>query len=205
MFHYSLPTAATQTIVGDATVLDTTSSAAIQAGYTPFVPPVFDRNVGYTITFDVRVAAESHSSTDRAGFSLISLSNDLKGIELGFWQDHIWAQNDGLVSPPLFTHGEDVAFDTTAAVTRYTLSVDSANYYLRAGSNPTPILSGVLRDYSAHPSGVYDNPNFLFLGDNTTSAAARFELGYVAAVPEPASAVLLAIGAVMLCLWRRKR
>jgi hypothetical protein len=205
LYYPNLP--GLQQVVGNATVLDTTSNQGIQVGYSPLSPPVFDRNVGYTITFDVRVAAESHASNHRAGFSLISLDKDMKGIELGFWQDHIWAQNDGLVSPPLFTHGEDVAFDTTAAITRYTLSVDSANYHLRANGNPTPILSGALRDYTASGLTPYNTPNLLFFGDDTISAAARIELGYVAAVPEPATWAMLLGGAAMMgfcCRCKRR-
>ena len=147
----------TQTAGGGVTAFDTTANALIMAGYAWPPSLVFDRNAGYAIAFDVRVTAESHSSTDRAGFSLISLDKDMKGIELGFWQDHIWAQN--YATGALFTHGEDAAYNTAAAITRYTLSVDSANYYLRAGSDPTPILSGPLRDYTASGLPPYNTPN----------------------------------------------
>ena len=43
------------------------------------------------------------------------------------------------------------------------------------------ILTGKVKDYSANPQGAlpydpYETPNFLFFGDNTTSAAANIDL-----------------------------
>ncbi len=155
------------------TVLDTTADSNISAGFTCPVMPVLDRIDGFTATFDVQVTAESHGSNDRAGFSVILLSSDLRGIELGFWANEIWAQTD----TPLFTHGEGVAFDTTS-MTTYDLEIFEDTYTLSAGG--IPILTGSVRDYSSHPSPVYSTPNLLFLGDDTTSANGSFEIAYVA-------------------------
>ena len=41
----------------------------------------------------LKLLSETHSTNDRAGLSLIVLSSDLRGIELGFWTNEIWAQS----------------------------------------------------------------------------------------------------------------
>ncbi|MEP7134154.1 MAG: hypothetical protein ABI904_04395 [Chloroflexota bacterium] len=48
-------------------------------------------------------------------------------------------------------------------------------------ANAIPLLTGPLRDYSAFTGfpDPYEAPNFLFLGDNTTSAQARVRLRFV--------------------------
>ena len=48
-------------------------------------------------------------------------------------------------------------------------------------ANAEPLLTGPLRDYSAFAGfpDPYETPNFLFLGDNTTSAQARVRLRFV--------------------------
>lgn len=51
-----------------------------------------------------RLAQETHNRPERAGFSVILLGADRRGIELGFWRDQVFAQAD----QPLFTRGENV-------------------------------------------------------------------------------------------------
>lgn len=152
--------------------------------------PTLDRQVGYTLRFRVRLNAEDHAGSDknrdgtedRAGFSVIILSSDKRGIELGFWPDRVWAQNDGAAQPlpnsnTLFTQGEGAAFTTTAD-TAYELTIQGSTYTLRSGT--TTILSGPLRDYTTFVSppntpNVYQIANFLFLGDDTSSARANVD------------------------------
>jgi hypothetical protein len=50
-------------------------------------------------------------------------------------------------------------------------------YVIRIGDQT--LLRGTVRDYTRHGGFPYQTPNFLFLGDNTTSARARFDLGSV--------------------------
>ncbi len=197
------PTSATQQAANGITTLDTTGDRFDHAGYfgLPSAMPTLDRTVGYTLSFTLRIIEETHadsdsnedSKDDRAGFSVILISDDLEGIELGFWKREIWAQHDGT---PLFTHNEGVTFPTTETV-RYDVAVQDTTYTLMADS--TAILTGSLRNYSAFPGipgappGVpnpYTTPNILFLGDNTTAASARFALSWVAiAIAEPHSNV----------------
>jgi len=188
---------------GSVTTVDTlaVTTPDISAGYTYLLTPTLDRNLGFTLGFAARVVEENHVSDHRAGFSVIVLSTDKKGVELAFWEDEIWAQED----VPLFTHGEGVTLDTTAALTQYELEISGDNYFLRIGG--VAQLNGPLRDYSSHPHPVYSTPNFLFFGDDTTSAEGRFELGSITLVPEPSTFVLLlAAGAgLALCPWRRER
>lgn len=184
------PTGSTQEASNGVTTLDTTGAAGDHAGYfnRSDRTPTLDRTTGYTVTFSVQVVAENHSSANRAGFSVIVLSSDKKGIELGFWNNEIWAQNDAQTGG-LFTHGEGSAFDTTASLRLYELVIHGTNYTLFSGG--TTILSGNVRDYTSFQGfpDPYEAPNFIFLGDDTTSAAAQIRLSQVAVlVPAAASA-----------------
>src|SRR5215813_1102350 len=111
---YNKPPGATETLISDAVRLDTTSASSVQAGYSKLSQPM-PLVPGFVLGFDVQIQSESHATPDRAGFSVIALSNSVLGIEVAFWAGEIWVQNAG------FTHGEGVAFDTTAARTHYDL------------------------------------------------------------------------------------
>ena len=125
----------TVSVGGGATTLNTTSSDGISAGYFRS-NSTLNRTTGYTLSFTVQLLAEDHSNlaaqnntavdniADRAGFSVIVLSSDRRGIELGFWTNdsnttnRIWAQNDGAVKADpnnapagtRFTHAEGTSF-----------------------------------------------------------------------------------------------
>lgn len=180
------PSQASQTFSNTVTILDTTATNEDYAGY--FGPEDFadlDRSLGYQVNFTVKLDSESHANSNRAGFSLIVLSNDIQGIELGFWQDEVWAQHDDTTGT-LFTHGEGAALATAVGLIAYELTVISDTYTLAA--NNVPVLTGPLRDYSSFTGIIdpYEIPNLLFLGDDTTSAQARIQLSYVAVtVNEP--------------------
>jgi hypothetical protein len=166
------------------TVLDSTAagsdsfagwvaSAATTSGF-----PLLDRTTGFHVNFTVQIDSESHSNSNRAGFNVIVLGQDAKGIEIAFWTNQIWVQSDDQTGG-LFRHGEGVAVATTAAINEYQVNIAGATYTLIA--NGEPILTGPVRDYSAFDGfpDPYETPNFLFLGDNTTSAQARVRLGFV--------------------------
>jgi hypothetical protein len=172
---------ATQSVAGASTILDTTFAMSDMAGYVyRRLPPApsLDRSIGFRVLFSLRIAKESHVSSHRAGFSLIVLSNDLKGVELAFWKNEIWAQGDR----PLFTKGETSGpFDAGSKLVSYALTIRGDAYTLAADG--APILSGILKDYSTLNSPpfdfVYRQPNFLFFGDNTSSAAAQVVIGSI--------------------------
>ncbi len=158
-----------------------------QAGYSNYKRPLFqqtknssfpvlDRTKGIALFFELQVHSETHESNDRAGFSIILLSKDKKGVEIGFWLDEIWAQTD---TPQLFIHGESVEFDTTSELKQYKLTVEGDNYSLF--HDESLILNGDIKDYSSFngPFNPYILENYLFLGDDTTSAAADITLGRV--------------------------
>jgi hypothetical protein len=119
---------------------------------------------------------------DRAGFSIILLAEDKKGIEIAFWPDEIWAQQDGAAEPPdgmLFTHSEGVNFDTTAGLINYQLSIITEVYRLTVDDNL--ILSGPVRDYVGFERNpdFYETPNLIFLGDDTSQAQAQVSIAAV--------------------------
>jgi hypothetical protein len=196
-YHTSRGAIAAQIFSDGATTLDSTASQPDAAGYIadPAAIPSLDRAAGYSITFDVQVVEEFHGDSDkngdgvgdRAGFSVLVLGSDTRGIEIGFWPDTVWAQEDGAAEPPagtLFTQAESAACDTSSQLRRYVLVVRGDRYELSSGG--APILTGRLRDYSAFegPVNPYRTPNFVFLGDDSGSAQALIRLAYVAlAVP----------------------
>jgi hypothetical protein len=135
--------------------------------------------------FTAQVITETHANNNRAGFSVIALSSDKQGLELGFWTNRIWVQNGGTV-PTLFTQGEGVPFDTTAGLIPYELRVWGNAYSLTISN--TEILSGSLRDYTAFTGtlDVYETPNFIFFGDDTTSAQATVKLSHISVITNTA-------------------
>lgn len=201
--YASLPFTNFATTAGGVTTLNTMSSQSIYAGYTSAVPLALDRNTGFNVRVDFRLLDGSTSSPDRAGFSLIALSSDKMGIEIGFQNSLVFAQEGG-TSPGLFTRAENVAFSAGAAgaPTQFDLTIVGNSYTLKHLG--TPILSGPLRDYAAFtgPIDPYETPNFVFIGDDTTSAAASTEFSFVSvAVPEPT----LLCGLAMLARLGRRR
>ncbi len=165
------------------------SPVAEQAGWFSTLHPgvpVLPAGGAFDIDFTLRLVDESHANPNRAGFSVIVLNEAAVGIELGFWTDRIWAQDDS----PLFTHGEESLFDTGSLVD-YRLSFSGAGYTLYADGSA--LLSGLQRDYSAHANPVYSSTNFLFFGDDTSSAGAEAEIRSIAvdsgAAPMPLPAV----------------
>lgn len=175
-------TGGSQSLVSGAAHLDTSSANAYQGGYTITAPTALDHTNGFTLAFTLQVLEEAHLSNDRAGFSVILLSNDKHGIELGFWSDKIFAQSDS----PLFTHAEDTNYPAAGAFVDYALTLRRTSYVLQA--NGTAILSGPIRDYEAFSGfpNPYTVPNDIFFGDDTTSAGGAFALKKVVLVTAPA-------------------
>ena len=170
---------ATQTAISGGVQLDSFAVNTYQAGYS-LTTSRLNRTNGFTLRFTSRLVAEAHANNNRAGFSVILLADDKHGIELAFWTNTIFAQADS----PLFTHAEETNFSTTAFVD-YALAFHPTNYVLTA--NGTPVLSGPVRDYTAFsgPINPYSSTNFLFFGDDTTSAGGTLILNKVVLITAP--------------------
>lgn len=200
----------TETVVAGVGV-NLTTDQAVSAGYSSHTPfgllknaafPVLNRTSGFSLGFELQLNDENHLSADRAGFSVLLLSSDSFGIELGFWKDQIWAQSDS----PLFTHAEAISFDTTAGEIAYELAIQGNSYSLFG--NSLLLLNGSLRNYSAFGGPPYTLSNYLFLGDNTSSAGADVTLGNVSlsTVPEPGlSGMIASLTAGVGLFFRRQR
>lgn len=185
--EFNSPMGGTQSASGGVTTLNSSTNNSIYAGYSNYniignpVNPLFptlDRNAGYDLSFTVRINSQVNDGTNgpfRAGFSIIALSSDQKGIEIGFRNSDIFSQNNFSFN----SIGEQVTGVSSllSSLTTYNLKVSGDNYTLTSGT--TTLLSGLLRDYTSATgfgTEVYDLPNFLFLGDNTTSARASVDL-----------------------------
>ena len=202
------PGSAAQTQLGNGVRLNTTAATSDMAGYFGIfgvnpVMPVMDRSIGFTVTFDLQLVSESHGNANRSGLSVIALGSDKKGIELGFWANEIWAQAD----LQIFTHAEGATFDTISALLRYDLTISGNSYTLMQGAST--VLTGAVRDYSAIGFFPYTQQNFLFVGDDTTSASGSYDFAYMAvtAVPEPGtlSLGLGGFGVLAGVAWRKRR
>ncbi|NJK53879.1 MAG: hypothetical protein HC936_15720 [Leptolyngbyaceae cyanobacterium SU_3_3] len=104
------PGTSTQSATTSGTVLNTTADSKNYAGYSNYdvaqqqVNPTFpalDRASGYSLSFSLQLLSESRTNENRAGFSVIALSSDQRGIELGFQQTtattgKIFAQSDDI-------------------------------------------------------------------------------------------------------------
>ena len=194
----------------------TLSFPPLQVGTGPLVNTDFAKLVpesGYSLALGFRVTGENHGSvTDRAGFSITLIGDDLKGIEIAFQGGRIFAQNTG---PGFFTKGEESTDVQALALLsdyhRWQVTVAGCSYELSQGG--TSILRGPLRDYSAYTGlgqDAYRTRNFLFFGDNTSSASANFAIDYAAIttapVPEPQAYAMLLGGLALLgVLCRRRR
>ena len=199
-WFYNNPSGAVESIGAGFVELDTTSSNSVKAGYGRIAPFALDIAGGVRLRFDAQLNSETHSSNDRAGFSVIAIGSGLTGIELGFWSDRVFAQNQA----PLFTHGEQGFLDTTN-LTSYDLFLSGSGYQL--WGDGSLILSGALRNYSAAFIPPYIVSNSLFLGDNTSSARADVRLAYVEVetLPEPATILLSSAALLSLGLFRFSR
>jgi hypothetical protein len=179
------------------------------SNYNPFPSPAYKnpafpelrRSDGFELSFRTSLLSESHTNANRAGYSVILLAEDARGIELGFWQNEIWAQNTD------FTHAEGVSIDTTMA-RDYRLQIIGEEYRLFEGT--TSLLSGALRTYTS-PTLPYTLPNYVYFGDNTTSAAGSFLQGFIrlesnlSTVPEPSSMLLASVFGIGCWAARRIR
>ena len=185
----------TKSLSANSVLLDTSTLSGNQAGWSRVAVPPLDRRKGFTLLFTAQLDAEVHSNTNRAGFSVIVLGSDTNGIELAFWTNTVFAQGG---PPSLFVHAEDVAFTTTGGFVDYALTMVGSNYVLRA--NGTPTLFGPVRDYTSFsgPINPYRIPNFIFFGDNTTSAGASVNVRGFALVRPP----LLTLPAPGVVSWR---
>lgn len=208
----------------DATLLDSTilpvSAMSGRGGYSNFDPsqtlvnPAFPRlnhEFGYAVGFSLQLLSESHSRSERAGFSLTAVSSDVgASIEIGFQDGRLFAHNADF-GTDFVDVNDDLEFLGSGFVD-YQLSMMASGFELTA--NGQSVLSGPLQDYSAYLQNdpllpnVYAIPNFLFLGDNTSSAMAQVNLQRVtltaAQVPEPASLLLFVVGAAGCWALRRR-
>lgn len=168
----ALPALASETFANGAARLDTTASGSIFAGWSRTSPVPLDRSLGFAVEMEFELESETHASTNRAGLSLIVLGADRKGLELGIWTNRLWAQADS----PMFTQAEGVETAVIGGWRTLRLSVLGDAYTVTFDG--AQVLNGKVRDYTPFIGAIdpYETPNFLFLGDDTTSARGAYRL-----------------------------
>jgi hypothetical protein len=168
----ALPSLASETFAEGAARLDTTVSGSIFAGWSRQAPVPLDRSTGFSVQMEFLLESESHASTNRAGLSMIVLGQDRKGLEIGIWTNRVWVQADS----PMFTQGEGAELGISGGWRTLRLSVAGDSY--RLSLDGAEVLGGVVRDYTPFVGTIdpYETPNFLFIGDDTTSARGAYRL-----------------------------
>jgi hypothetical protein len=216
----------TQAAGGGQTALNTTSPSAFYAGYTNYnftisagaltpvdfanpVFPVLDRSAGFTLHFTAQVLNDI-SGPNRAGFSVIALGSDKKGVEIGFQAATIFAQSDNpLFGTPAESNSDPSIATRVSTMTPYDLTIQGDTYLLATSS--FTILTGNVKDYTAASGAfgnVYRTPSLLFLGDDTTSASALTNIQAISldtAAPETAAPLSGLIALAGLFLIRSNR
>lgn len=198
----SLGTAGSGTLVDQTYVLDSTGVGVDTWGHARISPVPLDGSAGYMVNFAIRVPIQSNSNPDRAGFSMLFVGNDpTQSIELAFRTQEVFAYE---YVNGAFVQGASAAFNVGFTQHSYTLSVANGAYSLSAMGNV--LISGSLQHY-ASPTIPYAIPNFMFFGDNTSSASAVAEVNFidVVAVPEPRAALMLLAGLGLVALRVRGR
>jgi hypothetical protein len=215
--------ASSQTADGGVTTLNTNGSLANLGGYSnydlvnldSFVNPLFpilDRNAGYTLSFTMKLNSQTGNNVNRAGFNALILGNDQKGIEIGFRNSDIFAYNND----NSFSRGDQNSNlnGILSNLNTYDLNVLGNNYTLKNGSNT--LLAGSLRDYTDAAAntnnpliaGIYETPNFLFLGDDRTAAGTSVDIKNISltttSVPEPSSMAGVAVAIGCGAMFKRK-
>ena len=199
----------TEVISAGHYLLDSTGAGVSSYGRGRVNATPLDTNAGFTLTFDLRVLSESHSSANRAGFSILMVGSDpTHALELAFWTNEVFTYDYVAADADKFVHGAGALLDTTASFQQYTLTVQNQNYVLSAGAGAATLITGALKDYTGEGS-PYTLPNFLFFGDDTSRGTASIELGPIvlSAVPElpRLPMMLLGLGALALMFKRRQR
>lgn len=195
--------AGNQGVGGGLLSIDTTADNAIQVGNSRF-DTALDTLAGYTLDVRLRVVSESHADADRAGFSIINIGADqTSALEIAFWDDELWFYDES------FTRRDPIGY--TAGVF-HDFSFRFANGLLDVFIDGASAASGLpTYDYcksgcSLFVGAVYNTPNHVFFGDDTSSAGAHVEIASLAVtpVPLPGPLLLLAAGLTGLGAFRRR-
>ena len=168
-----------QVRVDGAFNLNTGRNLADRAGYFirlpqmethPQASEILDRQRGYRIGFTLRILSERRAVPSQAGFSLIALSDDLLGIDLGFGAGEIFARTYELERAE---ENRALPFRIDTQYADFEMDIRENEYRLSA--NGEEILAGSLQNYS-DVGEPYTVPNLLFFGDNAESAGASVNL-----------------------------
>ena len=150
-----------------------------------------DNSVGFNLTFQVSITAEAGKfdnggGPDAAGFSVLVVTEGGDAIELG-WQSN--GANPDTISAynANFSFSQSVQVSDISQDIEYDLNILDGQYYLT--SQGELLLTGDLVEYNFDPINSdppfpaslnpYETDSFIFLGDDTDRAFAKFSLGPV--------------------------
>ena len=193
----------TQGAAGGVYSFDSTAQTSTQWGHSLTLNGApLDTDQGFDLTFTLRVISEDHGTNqNRAGFSMLFTGQDpTHSLELAFWTDRVWAYHYDAQQGSPFVQGVGAAIDATQWI-NYSLQVRQQSFSLLSGA--TLLMAGALQDYTAQ-GAPYSLTNFIFFGDDTSSARASVQLAAIALspVPEPAPVLMLTLGLLVLGVRR---
>ncbi len=143
---------------------------------------------GFTLNLDLKINSESHTNPNRAGFSFITIGQDVThSIEIAFWDDRVWVYE---YNAGVFSKGAEYLIDTT---TRRNYRLEVTNQQFTLYVDDIFGINGSLVDYSAF-NFPYNLPSTLIFGDDTTSGSSSVEIYSIQTVPLPSTLFLLASG-----------
>jgi hypothetical protein len=187
---------------GSGVRLNTLADLGGYAGYFKQLPTnTLSRSIGFQASFTLNLHSEVNTAGQpRAGLSILVLTTDPQAIELAFQKDRIFAQPAGFAA-----FGESASVNLDGEFTAH-IRVFGGTYALHLNDSASPVLTGSLRNYSGTPTPfgfIYDNRDAIFLGDDTTRAAADFTFSRATVIPEPAIS-LVALASLPVILRRRR-
>lgn len=165
----------------------------IYAGHT-WSGLTLDAAQGFTLSFTLEIKEEAHTSTNRAGYSVLVVSSDpTLSLEVAFWETRVWVYDYVIGGGEDFVQGMGVDLDTTVA-RNYTLEVLGTGYSLSADGEA--LFSGDLEDYTPRETtpDPYETPNTVFFSDNTSRAWSDTVLYRVELLTNEAEPIILVDG-----------
>ena len=190
----------------DFVVRTTGEPSAISGVFGP-TPNLGAAAPGSWLTVAANVPEEFHSGSDDAGFSVILIGDDpAESIHVAFRDGSLWYYDAEFAAQPV------TAIPGGSLIFRLVFEIfeDSAELsYENLLDLPLPLVDYRTNAHTRHPTiaPLYDQPNTVFVGDESPTASSGFFMGFIAhntVVPVPAASVLMIPAMMLLSRFGRR-